>query len=459
MKKIIIFLLLALCPFFVSCDKNDKIDLSNINEELFDIKFYEPTQCDFKGVNLENYIRYVDTLNFQVDGLYLDVALSTIKAGDNQSVSYSDGVYEISSGGAQYKISNERLARYDDSDLVFEYELKDSSKLFKLYYNNQPIYEYNENSNEISVAINDGNNESIKLEKVEDQIIISNSYDYNFYNVKREIYSNTGKFIRFEAELMGVEYDLYPLNQFNLSLKELYNDRYLSDSNGKLYYTYRYMDDIGMKYLYNLCDYNAVSRKYVFLVEKNKNLMDIIVEYKKPVIDSGATEGLLYEKDDLKNEYYLSEPHLTKETNIIVSSVYNDLPVTYIGEGLDVFGSYYSGYSNLDQQFTITLPSSIKEIKRIAFARATNLIEINLSEGLEEIGDYAFTLCDSLTTITLPKSIKTLGHSIFKECSKMKEISYAGTMTEWEAISKIGWNANSSIELVKCSDGNIEIND
>ncbi len=459
MKRIMVFLLLAFSMFFVSCEKKDDVDLSNINEELFDIKFYEPTQCDFKGFYLQNYLKYVDILNSQVDGLYLDVVLSDIKAGANQSVSYIDGVYDISSGGAQYKISDEKLARYSGSDLVFEYELKDSNKLFKIYNNNQAIFEYSENDNDISIVISEGNNDSILLEKGENQIIISKVYDYNFYKVKREIYSNTGKFVRFDAELMEVEYDLYPLSYFNLSIKEVNHDRYLSDSNGKLYYTYKYKDDLGMEYLYNLCEYSAITTKDVLLVEKNKNLMDILVEYKKPVTDSGATEGLLYLKDELKDEYYLAEPHSTDETNIIVASVYNNLPVTYIGEGLDIFGAYYSGYSNLNQKFKVTLPSSIKEIKKIAFARATNLTEINLSEGLEEIGEYAFTLCDSLTTITLPKSIKTLGHSIFAECRQIKEISYTGTMAEWEAISKEGWNSKSLIELVKCSDGNIAIND
>ena len=101
------------------------------------------------------------------------------------------------------------------------------------------------------------------------------------------------------------------------------------------------------------------------------------------------------------------------------------------------------------------------------------LKEINITGEITEIPDYLFAdILDSsrgfvtkLDTIYLPKSITSIGKYAFADLQELTEINFAGTMDEWEAITKDSdWNHNTdsysgeyAIERVICSDGTISI--
>ena len=101
------------------------------------------------------------------------------------------------------------------------------------------------------------------------------------------------------------------------------------------------------------------------------------------------------------------------------------------------------------------------------------LKEINITGEITEIPDYLFAdILDSsrgfatkLDTIYLPKSITSIGKYVFADLQKLEEINFAGTMDEWNAITKDDdWNSNTdsysgayAIGRVICSDGTIEI--
>jgi len=69
----------------------------------------------------------------------------------------------------------------------------------------------------------------------------------------------------------------------------------------------------------------------------------------------------------------------------------------------------------------------------------------------------AFYYCDSLTSIpTIPVSVENLDYT-FYGCTSLTAITYAGTMAQWDTIHKDGWNEDSAITVVHCSDGDINI--
>lgn len=454
MKRFLGIIMLVFCCFLTSCNKKDEVDFSNLNEELFDINVYEPTNCDFIGHNLERYLYFVETINSHIDALLLDYVLADIKDGSYQSASYANGTYKIQKGSVSYKVTDVNLSRYDDEELIFEYELNDAEKLFKIYSNGETSFEYYEASNKITGRICD-TNEFFSIEKSGNKIILGNSYQCNAYRVNREIYLNNGAFVNFEVAIVGTKYNLYRLIDFGLTSKQESTGTKLVHSNGKKYESYKYKNDDSGIYIYSTTLYDLYPSVDVILCLKDNNLMDVLVEYIEPVINNGATPGLRYAKIDGKEEYYLQGATGIDVANIVVASEYNGLPVTYVGEGIDVFGEYYSEFNSLDN-FKMTLPYTIKGIGRLAFARS-KLEEISIPEGCLEIEDYAFALCNLLDTIILPKSIDSLGIGIFSECSNIKEITYLGTKAEWEMIVKNGWNKDSLIEVVKCSDGDVEI--
>ena len=64
-------------------------------------------------------------------------------------------------------------------------------------------------------------------------------------------------------------------------------------------------------------------------------------------------------------------------------------------------------FRNTDTE-TITLPSSLKEIKEDSF-KETNIVEIIIPKTVKSIGNYAFYECKNLTSVTLSEGLESIG--------------------------------------------------
>ena len=123
--------------------------------------------------------------------------------------------------------------------------------------------------------------------------------------------------------------------------------------------------------------------------------------------------------------------------------------VTNIGEG--AFCDCYSLSS-------ITLPDGVTNIGEGAFRGCNSLSSITIPDGVTNIGDYAFSRCYSLSSITLPESITIIGRAAFYDCYPLTAITYMGTKVQWENIEfNEYWNDGSSVHLIHCFDGDVEI--
>ena len=93
-----------------------------------------------------------------------------------------------------------------------------------------------------------------------------------------------------------------------------------------------------------------------------------------------------------------------------------------------------------------------------AFSGMSSLEAVVLKEGLESIDNGAFELCPRLETIKLPHSLKCLGYAVFQGDTSLVSFDYNGTIADFNAIDKdTDWLSNSSIKIIHCLDGNIEI--
>ena len=72
----------------------------------------------------------------------------------------------------------------------------------------------------------------------------------------------------------------------------------------------------------------------------------------------------------------------------------------------------------------ISLSEKIKEIEEMAFAGCSNLADITIPSQTETIGDAAFSMCIRFENIVLPSNIKTLGSHAFSLCSNLKTVSF-----------------------------------
>lgn len=89
----------------------------------------------------------------------------------------------------------------------------------------------------------------------------------------------------------------------------------------------------------------------------------------------------------------------------------------------------------------------------------TDVFKVNLPNNISVISAEAFRNCTELLTVHMPKSIKSISSGAFTGCYDLYEITYEGTMKEWEKILKGDfWHSGRSL-YIKCSDGEIKLED
>ena len=101
--------------------------------------------------------------------------------------------------------------------------------------------------------------------------------------------------------------------------------------------------------------------------------------------------------------------------------------VTRIGEAA------FSGCSSLTG--SIIIPEGEDTIRSSVFSGCSSLTSISISEGVRWINGKAFSGCNSLTSITIPDSVTSIGYKAFSGCNQLKDVYYAGTQDEKNAIN------------------------
>ena len=111
---------------------------------------------------------------------------------------------------------------------------------------------------------------------------------------------------------------------------------------------------------------------------------------------------------------------------------------------------------------TVNIPASVTTIKYGAFYTAGNdgsdEFVVNFATGsqLATLEESAFLECDNLKSISLPATLTTIGNRGLEGCDALTAITYAGTTTEWAAVTTgTDWNKNTGAYTIHCTDGDI----
>lgn len=134
-------------------------------------------------------------------------------------------------------------------------------------------------------------------------------------------------------------------------------------------------------------------------IQNSENLSESIpsseeITINVPIIK--GSDGLVYSKIQDKNEYMLTGIGTANEQNIIVASVYNNMPVTTIAEHALYYDYEKDEGTILERITSITIPEGITSIDYAAFAYLPSLESILLPDTLEYLGDDVFIGCVNL---------------------------------------------------------------
>lgn len=74
---------------------------------------------------------------------------------------------------------------------------------------------------------------------------------------------------------------------------------------------------------------------------------------------------------------------------------------------------------------------------RNSFEGCTNLTSVTVPEGITRLYK-TFSGCTKLASVSLPVSLKVIYEDTFKNCFSLKEVTYAGTETQWATVASEG---------------------
>lgn len=208
------------------------------------------------------------------------------------------------------------------------------------------------------------------------------------------------------------------------------------------------------------------------------------------------TEGLRYILSDDKSHYICAGRGEAKDTDIVISSEYNGIPVTEIYNG-ELFWNEELGiyeYNYWGDITSITIPSSITNINPEAFKFCDSLTSIAVDKGntkyhskgkclietetktliigcknsiipddgsVTTITGYAFYGRSNMTTLTIPDKITSIGGAAFANCNSLTNITFKGTKEQWNAVEKgatiegFAWDIYTGDYTIHCTDGDI----
>ena len=136
------------------------------------------------------------------------------------------------------------------------------------------------------------------------------------------------------------------------------------------------------------------------------------------------TEGLAYELSADGKYYICRGIGSATDTDIVIASHINDIPVTAIGVG---------AFMNCGVKIeSVYIPHTVTEIWDDAFRHCYYLKEVVISNGVTTIGELAFQMCTRLEVVNFGARVESIGRYAFAFCLSLKEIKLPDSLTRIE---------------------------
>ena len=154
------------------------------------------------------------------------------------------------------------------------------------------------------------------------------------------------------------------------------------------------------------------------------------------------TDGLVFTLINSDIEYSVNKGSVSNTATAIA------IPAYYEGKEVSALTQYaFDGFSQL---VSIQLPDGLKTIEQFAFNACTNLALTSLPNGLTSIEQKAFRDCSSLILTSLPNGLTSIGSAAFSACTNLALTSLPDELT---SIGSAAFSACTNLALTSLPDG------
>lgn len=129
----------------------------------------------------------------------------------------------------------------------------------------------------------------------------------------------------------------------------------------------------------------------------------------------------------------ISIPNGVKTIEDLTFSYCNALNNILLPDSLSMIGE--RAFEKCSSLTSIVIPKGVTSIGNWAFRQCNNLTNMILPENLTLMGEYAFHFCGNLMSIVIPIGITSIGQSTFWGCNNLTDVYYAGSESDWNAIT------------------------
>ena len=144
-------------------------------------------------------------------------------------------------------------------------------------------------------------------------------------------------------------------------------------------------------------------------------------------------------------EYKGRPVRMTEQPRYPEDAEISEITSLIIPEGVRrICGEAHQYYSRLR---TVTLPDTLTEIGRFAFADCDELRELKLPGGLKVIEECAFSECAALERVELPDGLLRIENQAFRYCTSLESVSVPPTVTEIDYEAFFGCSALREVTL------------
>ena len=106
----------------------------------------------------------------------------------------------------------------------------------------------------------------------------------------------------------------------------------------------------------------------------------------------------------------------------------------------------------------IKFASDITNVVRAAFYGDNKLNSIVIPNSVTRLEEWSFGYTHSLSYLKIPSSVIYLGLCVLRSCYSLDNITYTGTISQWNNITKSSsWYIEIKATVVHCTDGDVAI--